>query len=426
MPHLGAIRRPVALLATCAAAIGLSACFGGAPSSGGGGGGAQPGGGGAAAPAGPVACQSVDEGETPLVTVEATPEGPEITSTPVSSQAEADAVVAEAAVGGDLVAVEEDQPRVVDASNDTLRPQQWALDKVAFESSWAGANSGGTGQVVAVVDTGVQANHPDLSGQVLSGQFFLHSTDGGTTFTGTGGTSDPNGHGTHVAGIIGAVANNSTGITGAAPGVDILPVQVLCADGNGFSSDVANGIIWATDHDADVVNLSLGGSGASSAEQSAVQYARANGVVVVASAGNSGVGGAASYPGAFDEVIAVAATLNNAANSRASYSTTGTYVDVAAPGGTGSGNNSTAILSTWNDGGYAAIAGTSMASPHVAAAAALVHAAHLAYSPIEVCTQLIRTAQDLGTAGKDNEYGYGLIHPELAVGATMPAGASCT
>lgn len=415
-------RRALILLA----ALGLAGCFGGGapPPGGGGGGGGTPTG-----PAGPpVACQSAGQGETPLVTVETTSEGPEITSTPVSSQEEADAVVAEAAADGDLVAVEEDQPRVIDnhiPSNDTYRGDQWALNKVNFEDAWAAPVNEGDGQVVAVVDTGVLASHVDFAGRVLPGQFFLHSDDGNAAFSGAGGTTDANGHGTHVAGILGAVANNSVGITGAAPGVDILPVQVLCDDGKGFSSDVGNGITWATNNGADVINLSLGGSTASSAEQSAVQYARANGVVVVASAGNSGLNGAASYPGAFPEVIAVAATLNNLSNSRASYSTTGTYVDVAAPGGTGS-NPSTGIKSTWNNGDYFVISGTSMASPHVAAAAALVRAAHSAYSPVEVCTQLIRTAQDLGTIGQDVEYGYGLIHPELAVGPTVPGTAICT
>ncbi|MGQ0805899.1 MAG: S8 family serine peptidase, partial [Actinomycetota bacterium] len=411
---------PAAILA---AAFGLAGCFGGGapPPPGGGGGGGTPTG-----PAGPpVACQNAGDGETPLVTVESTPAGPEITSTPVSSQAEADAVVAEAAADGDLVAVEADLPRTADVSNDTLRPQQWALNNVAFESSWASANNGGTGQVVAVIDTGVYANHPDLAGQVLAGQYFLHSADGGTTFSGAGGTSDANGHGTHVAGIIGAVANNNAGITGAAPGVDILPVQVLCGDGSGFSSDVANGIIWATDNGADVINLSLGGSGASSAEQSAIQYARANGVVVVASAGNSGnSGNAPSYPGAFPEVIGVAALLNN--NTRASYSTVGSYVDIAAPGGTGS-NPSSGITSTWNNGGYVVISGTSMASPHVAAAAALVRAAHGFTTHADVCNQLIRTADDLGPPTEDDEYGHGRVDPLEAVGVVVPGVTpSCT
>jgi serine protease len=204
--------------------------------------------------------------------------------------------------------------------------------------------------------------------------------------------------------------------------VDILPVQVLCGDdGSGFSSDVALGIKWAADQEADVINLSLGGSSASSAEQSAIQYARSKGVVVVASAGNTALkGNAPSYPGAFPEVIGVAATLNN--NTRASYSTTGNYVDIAAPGGTGS-TSSAGILSTRNTGGYIAMSGTSMASPHVAAAAALVRAAHGFTTHADVCNQLIRTADNLGNP---NEYGHGLVDPLQGVGAMIVGGPTCT
>ena len=396
------------------AALGLAGCFGGPPPSGG----TPTGGPPAAVP--PVACQSASEAETSVVTVESTPTGPEITSTPVDSQQEADAVVAEAAADGDLVAAEPDLPRGADndaPSNDTRRAEQWALNNVNFEDAWASASSGGTGQVVAVIDSGVQASHPDLAGQVLAGQYFLHSDDGGSVFSGPGGTTDGNGHGTHVAGIIGAVAGNAAGVTGAAPGVDILPVQVLCPDGGGFSSDVANGITWATNNGADVINLSLGGSGQSQAELTAIQYARSQGVVVVASAGNSGNGSnAPSYPGAFDEVIAVAALLND--NTKAGYSTTGSYVDVAAPGGTGT-SSATGVLSTWNNGGYVALSGTSMASPHVAAAAALVRAAHGFTTHSDVCNQLIRTADDLGALGADSSFGNGRVDPLEAVGAVF-------
>src|SRR5688500_1267345 len=149
-------RRALIPVAALAAALGLGGGFGGA---------APP----PPAPpsaSAPSACQSTSEGESAVVTVEATPEGPEITSTPVDSQQEADAVVAEAAAGGDLVAAEPDLPRVADAVNDPLRPQQWAHNNVNFEGAWPTANQG-TGQVVAVVDSGVHAAHEDLSGQVL-------------------------------------------------------------------------------------------------------------------------------------------------------------------------------------------------------------------------------------------------------------------
>lgn len=358
-------------------------------------------------------------GEIPLVTVEERGGRPEITSTAVSSPDEAAAVAEQKAADGDLVAVDVDKP--VQASvdpNDTLFGQQWAFAKVPFVSAWATDQTQGAGVKVAVVDTGVQQNHPDLgSSQVLNGHYFLHDNSGGTAFEGVGGTSDPSSHGTHVAGTIAALSNNGTGVSGAAPGVKILPVQVLCADGGGFSSDVALGIRWAVDNGAKVINLSLGG-GTNSAEAQAVQYANDNNVLVVAAGGNDGAGGPASYPAAYstfqNNVIAVAATTN--ANGHASYGTTGNYLDLSAPGGE-NGNSSVAILSTV-PGGYGTKAGTSMATPHVSAAAALLIAA-AGCSDSEVKSRLKATATDLGVGGNDSTFGAGLVNP-------LTAGTSCT
>ncbi len=181
------------------------------------------------------------------------------------------------------------------------------------------------GVTVAVVDTGVMADHPDLSGQVLTGAHFLHSDDGEP-----GRSGDRRHRGLEAdtaptsAGTIAAKSNNATGIAGAAPGTHILPVKVLCADGGGFTSDVAEGITWAVDAGADVINLSLGGA-ADTGEQAAIEYARDHNVVVAAAGGNDGTGGPASYPAAYStgyaNVIAVAATDN--ANGHPAYGTTG-------------------------------------------------------------------------------------------------------
>ena len=360
-----------------------------------------------------------ETGAVPLVVVEETPAGSEITMTPVATADEAAVVAEQAAADGDLVAVEVDTPVYATdhpPSNDTDRPKQWALNNVKFEHAAAHA-TGGSGQVVAVIDTGVQRGHPDfLSGQVLPGQSFLHDPQG-NPITGTPGDTDEYGHGTHVAGIIGAVANNGTGITGAAPNVQILPVKVLGSDGKGWASDVTKGIEWAASQPGvTVINLSLGSGSPPSEQLSKIQAARAKGVVVVAAAGNDGECGPASYPAAFSEVIAVGATTS--ANTRAGFSTIGSYLDLAAPGD--------AIYSTYKNSDYTTLSGTSMATPHVTAAAALVRAKHPEYTTHQqVCDQLIRSAQPLGAPGVDSEYGHGLIRPDVAVGATALSGPSC-
>jgi subtilisin family serine protease len=361
-------------------------------------------------------------GEIPLVTVEERNGRPEITSTPVGSPDEAAAVAEQKAGDGDLVAVDVDKP-VRATTNDPRFNEQWSFTKVPFEAAWAATGTTGTNVTVAVVDTGVTASHQDLSGQVLSGHYFLHDNGGGAEFDGPGGTNDGSGHGTHVAGTVAAKSNNTTGISGAAPGVQVLPVQVLCSDGVGFTSDVADGIVWAVDNGAKVINLSLGG-GADAGELSAIQYADSNNVVVTAAGGNDGqTDNAASYPAAYSgapwnqgNVIAVAATTN--ANGHPAYGTTGTYLDLSAPGGVPTdacgSSSSTEVLSTWNDGGYCSIAGTSMATPHVSAAAALLRAANGSCSDSQVKSRLKTTATSLGNP---TQFGAGLVNP-LAAGVT--------
>jgi subtilisin family serine protease len=363
-------------------------------------------------------------GEIPLLTVEERGGRPEITSTPVVSPDQAASVASAKAADGDLVGVDVDKPVHASATNDTRFPEQWSFTKVPFEGAWAADGTHGEGVTVAVVDTGVMADHPDLSGQVLTGAHFLHSDDGEPVDPAVGGTEDFAGHGTHVAGTIAAKSNNAIGISGAAPGAQILPVKVLCADGGGFTSDVADGITWAVDAGADVINLSLGG-GATSGEEAAIAYARDHNVVVAAAGGNDGAGGTASYPAAYStqyaNVIAVAATDN--ANGHPAYGTTGGYLDVAAPGGvavSGCANNpAVEVLSTWNDGAYCSIAGTSMSTPHVSAAAALLRAANGACTAAQVKSRLRATATDLPPAGPDSTFGAGLVNP-------LAAGASCT
>ncbi|HEV7824891.1 MAG TPA: S8 family serine peptidase [Mycobacteriales bacterium] len=281
-------------------------------------------------------------------------------------------------------------------TNDSYRGQQWALDRLKAEDVWTRQTAAGV--TVAVVDSGVAANHPDLKGAVLAGTDYV--APGGD------GSADANGHGTHVAGIIGATANNRAGIAGLALGVKIIPVRVLDGEGSGWNSDIAKGIVYAADRGAAVINLSLGSSSAGTTVRDAVAYAHGKGSVVVAAAGNSRASGSpTSYPAAFANVIGVGAT--DSVDHVASFSNAGSYVDVAAPG--------VKILSTYPADAYANLNGTSMATPYVAAAAALLRAAKPSSTPAEVAAALQKTAVDLGAAGRDNDFGYGLIDPQAAL-----------
>jgi type VII secretion-associated serine protease mycosin len=283
-----------------------------------------------------------------------------------------------------------------------MRPQQWALDQVSFEATWPVTRGGGI--VVAVIDSGVLGNHQDLAGSVLPGKDYVQA--------GSDGRIDPNGHGTHVAGIIAAHVNNATGIAGAAPDVRILPIRVLDANGGGVASNVAKGIIWAADHGARVINLSLGG-GPSAGVRQAIQYANSKRTTVIAASGNNGdSGNTPMYPAAYPEALAVAAVDTNLTHP--SFSNHNSYVDVAAPG--------VGIVSSWGSSptAYAAATGTSMATPYASAAAALVYAAHPTFGAAKVMQVLKSTARDLGPGGFDQYFGAGLINPHAALVASVP------
>jgi serine protease len=256
--------------------------------------------------------------------------------------------------------------------------------------------------IVAVVDTGV-APAPDLTGRLLAGWNVITRSDA---------SADDNGHGTHVAGTIAEVEGNGLAEAGVAPEASILPVKVLAADGTGSDVDVAAGIVWAADHGARVVNLSLGGSEPSTVLADGVAYARSRGVLIVAAAGNDG--GAVGVPARLAGVLAVGAVDSDRA--RAPFSAGGRSLDLVAPG--------VGILQQTLDGagGYAdrSWSGTSMASPHLAGVAALILAAGGATTALGVSRVLTRTALDLGLPGRDSAYGAGLVRADVALGQAVP------
>jgi subtilisin family serine protease len=307
--------------------------------------------------------------------------------------------------GSDGVVI--DTPVTALATNDPYRSYQWSLDALKADSlPAAGAPAA---HVVAVVDTGVRASHEDFApGQVRC--------DLGADFTseGLGACADPKGHGTHVAGIVGAVAGNGKGVASLAPGTTILPVRVLDSTGSGGSIAVAKGIVHAADKGAKVINLSLGGPGGSSALDAAVQYATDRGALVVVSAGNNRTSGnEVNYPAASPGALSVASTDQSGTSSSFSYS--GPTVDLAAPGGS--------IASLWGDSdrSYKLASGTSMAAPAVSAVASLYRAAHPAAGPAEVAAALIGTATDLEAAGRDDNTGAGLVNPYALLVGSAPA-----
>ncbi len=289
---------------------------------------------------------------------------------------------------------------------DTLFAQQWALNNTGQTGGTADADidapeawnviTGSTGILIAVVDTGVDYTHPDLNdGRVrtdIDRDFVNNDND----------ARDDQGHGTHVAGIIAAAANGS-GTVGILWQASILPVKVLSAQGSGSADQVAQGIQYAADQGARVINMSLGAPLCSQTIADAVNYAFEKGAVIVAAAGNDG--GAVGYPAKHERVIAVAAT--DGKDRRATFSNRGPEVDVAAPG--------VAILSTVPNGGYESFSGTSMASPHVAGVAGLILAQTGTLTNAQVMAVLRNSADDLGMAGFDDDFGHGRVNAFNAV-----------
>src|SRR3989338_7866424 len=282
----------------------------------------------------------------------------------------------------------------------------WGI-KMVYNDYTLTNTSGGLGITVAVLDTGI-ANHPDLSNRVAGCKDFTNARQPVID----GKCDDKNGHGTHVAGIILADGgSDNLGIYGVAPEAYLFAYKVCSANGSCWSDDIAAAIYAATDNGANIINLSLGSDSLSSLIGDAISYAVQNGVLVVAAAGNDGPYiESIDYPGALVDVVAVGA-LNSSENipdwsSRGGNTLTTPYeveekdIELAAPG--------VGILSTWKDGGYATLSGTSMASPHVAGLTAKFWSDHPASSSFDIRSLLHQAAHDLSPVGDDNASGFGL------------------
>ncbi len=284
------------------------------------------------------------------------------------------------------------------AVNDPGASSQWHLSKTGALSAWD-ITTGSPNIRVAVLDSGADLDHPDLTGQIYA------ETD---VVDNDGSADDDGGHGTHVAGIIAAKANNGIGVAGIAPGVKLIVVDVFGPE-YAYTSDIIEGLNFATNNGADVINMSFGCYENDSAFEAAVNQAAAAGAVCVAAAGNESTS-ALCYPSDYDACVSVIATTSS--DTKASYSNYGSLKDISAPG--------TGIYSTYLNGQYAYMSGTSMASPVTAGVAALIWSANPGLSAAEVKNILYSTAADLGTSGKDNTFGYGRVDALAAV--TVAAG----
>jgi subtilisin family serine protease len=306
--------------------------------------------------------------------------------------------------------------------NDPVYPALWGMTKIQAASAWDLAQ--GNGILVAVVDTGVDHSHPDLAANIWSnpgeipgnsvdddGNGYVDDVRGWNFVSNTNAPTDGHSHGTHVSGTIAAVGNNGVGVIGVAPSAKIMGIKGLGNDGSGYDADLAQGILYAADNGADVINMSWGGTGDSPVIEEAIRYAHSLGVVLVAAAGNSAIDASQFLPAKYAAVVTVSAF--NSADVMASFSNFGTKIDVAGPG--------VSIQSTVPGGYYSSYNGTSMACPHVAGLAALVLSQHPSLTNEQVRQVIRRTADDVSTAGFDTHSGFGRINAFRALQAQTPA-----
>jgi thermitase len=312
--------------------------------------------------------------------------------------------------------------RAFNTPNDPNFNKQWGHTTINSASGWD-ITEGSASTVIAIIDSGIDENHPDLKDKIVAGYDFV---DNDTV------PHDLHGHGTHVAGIAAAITDNGMGVAGMDWNARIMPIRVLDEYGSGYSSDISDGITWACSNGAKVLNLSLGGPHYSQIMQDTINSARDAGCLVIAAMGNSRTdGNPTNYPAGYANVFTVAAT--NSTDTYTYYSQYGTHCDISAPGGEMDAYHdpggfystmptySVHLTSIYDyDQNYDYLQGTSQATPMVSGLAALIWAVNPNLTSDLVQATIEKTAVDLGAPGKDDNYGYGRIDVQAALNRINP------
>ncbi|MGD2250862.1 MAG: S8 family peptidase [Candidatus Methanofastidiosia archaeon] len=275
----------------------------------------------------------------------------------------------------------------------------WGVDRIDADKAWR--YSTGKEVRVGIIDTGIDRDHPDLRRNIKGG---INTIAPSPQYPDPEDFDDDHGHGTHCAGIIGAV-NNSIGVVGVAPDCFLYGIKAFDSSGSAYTSDCIEGIEWCIEHEMQVISMSWGSYDSDDALEEMCKIAWDRGIILVAAAGNEGYYLPDLYPAGYETVMAISATDIN--DNIAPWSNYGEEIELAAPG--------VNILSTYMGGGYALMSGTSMACPHVSGTAALVFAMHPEWNNLRVRKVLQKTAEDLGPPGWDPYYGFGLVDAERAV-----------
>ncbi|MGZ8480928.1 MAG: S8 family serine peptidase [Candidatus Limnocylindria bacterium] len=338
----------------------------------------------------------------------------ELNADPAVDYAEPNYVVglAEEPNDGEVAVLPPDTGATAVSVNDPRSGEQYSLDRMQVRSAW-GLSPGGA-SIVAVLDTGVQFDHPDLAGRLLEGHDFVNNDPDAT---------DDNGHGTWVSGIIAANPNEGYGMAGISWNDWILPVKIMNGSGLGDTSDLTSGIIYAADRGATVINMSVGGFPYSQYVQDAVNYAWTKGAVLIGAAGNNRRE-ETFYPASYANVVSVSATQPD--DEFSNWSSYGSKVDVSAPGSQVLTTHCYTCAGKESWGTHTKISGTSFATPNVAGVVALIRGRFPSESPAQIVNRLFASVDDMGYPGWDNRYGLGRVNAARALGGGTPTPRTST